>query len=498
MRSVNTSGIHASHPGIAIIALSFACALVLRWGAIEILPLCAVPAVALVISIIRRSDYGFAALPPLLLATSFPPAFSDPGTILFIMVASVWIVAELCRVRRATVPPYPSWLGKIMLLAAIIIIINLATAMHNGIAFSAWLRGLFPFLLFGLTIPLLLHKRSLSHWSCFVLALGLACLVLSAEILWIYCINQLWAPIASSSDLAQQFFSSAVGKHFAELNGTYEAPTIFFRITYILPEAAGLLPALGTVGWALAAHNHYKYARAFAVTAAAVCFCAAIATATRSMIFCCGLSIAIALMIYYWNSRERLLLSLRVGITVLLLSTPFLLGTPALQNLMIRTQTILHHTGKAIHASQDVGYRLQEYSQAWSAFVDAPLTGHGFGYIIKLAFVAPATGEQVVIKAPYTHNWIIYWLMVAGIPGLVLYGLITLVPLVKLHRFRSGSNQPITLVLAGSGILIASYGLFFAIYRTLPNVLGLTMLLAWAISNWSTPASARHNGGMGK
>lgn len=479
--------------GIQMLGLSFACMALLRWGGEPLLPLCAVLAITLVAYIVRAPQLGFAALPPLLLATSYPPAFDDPGTLLFILVGVVWVGTEMWRAH--VLPRYPAWLWKIALLAGIVLAINLATATHHGIALSAWLRGLYPFLLLGLAIPFLLRKLPTHCWQLLAAAVGLTCLVLSAEILYIYCANQLWETMPTTSDLAQRFLNSAQGKHFAALNGAYTHPIMTLRITLILPEAAGVFVPLGVVGWSLAAHMMPHRWRWIACAAAAICFCAAIATITRSMIFCCGLSISATLLLYYWNSRKRLTESAMIGAMVLAFSAPFFVTTAAFSDLLQRNRDLLENA-KSYKAStsanasistsalQDIGYRAQEYKQAWQAFANGPLTGQGFGHAIKLAFPKGFKGEIITVDATYTHSWILYWLMVAGIPGLLLYCLITFAPLVRLRAFRDVPHLSLTLVLAGAGMLLASYGLFFAVYRTLPNVICLSMLLGWTLSSY--------------
>lgn len=482
--------------GILMLSLSFACMALLRWGGEPLLPLCAALAIGLVLCMARAPQLGFAALPPLLLATSYPPAFNDPGTLFFMALSGVWIGTGIWQARASALPRYPSWLWKIVAFIGVVLAINFIAAIHHGISVSAWLRGLYPFLLLGLAVPFLLGKPPSDHWRFLALAVGITCVVLSAQILFIYCGNRLWEPLAITNDLVQRFFNSPQGEHSIALNGAYNNSTMKLRITLIFPEAASIMAPLGFVGWIFAAHGVPKFHRWVAIAAAALCLCAIIATATRSMVFCCGLSVGLTLLIYYWNSRKRFFESVAIGAIVLAVSSPFLLGTPALGDLWKRNQDLfkIHEHNPTEHnntehnntAYQDIGYRLQEYQQAWAAFVDAPLTGQGFGHVIKLVFPRGSSDEEVTVAATYTHNWVLYWLMVAGIPGLLMYGLMTLAPLVRLRAFRDSPNLPLTLVLAGAGILMASYGLFFAVYRTLPNVLCLTMLLGWTLSSWGT------------
>ncbi|KKB84098.1 hypothetical protein VW29_12005 [Devosia limi DSM 17137] len=214
-----------------------------------------------------------------------------------------------------------------------------------------------------------------------------------------------------------------------------------------------------------------------------------------------ALGIVAVPFIIWWNRRDRLVLAalaiaLAAAIAVVMLSSDnravALLGpiagngssislasgglppeTNGVQGLIAQAPLV-----QAIQ-QQDVA-RLAMLHAAWEAFKSSPIVGIGFGQIMPFAKAVNPDVDLGTLEN--LHSDIGNFAAMAGLLGVIAYGLVMLTPLSLLVPAAARSNRPLVL---GSLMLVVGYGvlgLTNAMFGVLPQTMLFVLLLGYLMA----------------
>lgn len=422
-----------------------------------------------------------------------------------IMVGTVWRLARdgalLGQLRR--------WLWLITALK-LFLALNLWVALGNAVPVSDWARGLIPFVFLTLFLPaaILLDEvpRRLEVLGLAVLGLGL---LLVVQVLFVYFAEGLHRPFFYRL-IAGEYVSSpppADPKEPGDILGPY-----YFRVTTRLAQSTdALLPLTLATAFVVSVMARERVWRACAFGIACLAAASILATYTRSMLLCGLLGMVGFGIVLLALNRQHFLRAVGTGAALVIVSIGVVFAInldPVWTN---RTLQLYYSLGldrylgpvfewmqqawqhavapfqggptieppsldPAIFASDvNVLTRLEEYRIAWARFLEQPWTGAGLGIRHEITFET-STGEQLVQQVGYVHNWIFYFLMVSGVFGTLLYAAILFGPvatfgtgLARARMLLTGVDRDRTVmvfsVIATGVLVLAAYGLFFAVFR---------------------------------
>jgi O-antigen ligase len=198
-----------------------------------------------------------------------------------------------------------------------------------------------------------------------------------------------------------------------------------------------------------------------------------------------------------WATVRRAAVVVAVGAVALAVVIPvamFLLqGSPAGIWLADQLDAFSHRvfdgvSTSALAVDSSTLARLQEDANLWRAFGEAPLFGHGLGYAYQLPFGRPDS-FTATLGTTYAHNFYMWWLVKAGIVGMIAFAVFALIPVVK--AVRTGS-APATIAAAVSLGLLAT-----CVVNPLPLepasslTLGLVLGAALAFSRRGAPEQSQ-------
>lgn len=485
--------------------LSLLVAYVLRIQIDGLLPLVVIGMGLLLHHLWRHPHNGFIVLLCLVYALPAVPQLQDAPTWAFVSAAVIWSIACVREWWQKGGGALAGWQSKALLAALVLLVINFIVAQRNGIELFVWLRSAAALLPLALILPALLLRQPEedASWKWIALTVGLISLSLAAEALWTYMYHQLWDKVALDSPVAQAFFATPMGQYFLEFSQVmhYGEP-IYLRIASIIPETQGILIPAGAVVWFAASVALPKRSwRWMAIIAATICFCAVSATLTRSMLLSVVLVQGI-ISIYYLSLRSyrhRLIgKALFQGSIVLF----FVLYFNIFQSFTVRTYALLNEWREyaivrmllpaqfemaplmsANAYRPETSYRLQEIEQVAYLFYDAPILGNGLGTSIIIDMPV-RTVKAESYRPRFVHNWVLYWLMVGGITGTLLFAAYLFAPLANLRRLNVPEHEMLRYAVISLTLILIIYGLFFAVCVTPPYTLLMAVLMDFTLQQY--------------
>ncbi|ULE32416.1 O-antigen ligase family protein [Mycobacterium sp. IDR2000157661] len=84
--------------------------------------------------------------------------------------------------------------------------------------------------------------------------------------------------------------------------------------------------------------------------------------------------------------------------------------------------------------------RLHENDSLWRAIGDAPVLGHGLGYAYQLPF-GEAGSFTATLGTTYAHNFYLWWLVKAGVLGMVAFAVFALLPVARALRSEAATAK---------------------------------------------------------
>jgi O-antigen ligase len=196
-----------------------------------------------------------------------------------------------------------------------------------------------------------------------------------------------------------------------------------------------------------------------------------------------------------WAAIRRLASIVAVGAAVLAVVTPaalFLLQNYAAGAWLSKQVDAFSHrvldgvSTSALEVDSSTLARLHENTNLWRAIGESPLLGHGLGYAYQLPF-GPAGSFTADLGPTYAHNFYLWWLVKAGVIGMVVFALFALVPVVRALR---AASAPATIAAAVSAGLLAICVVDpLPLERASSLVLGIALGAAAAFSRSAPPAA---------
>ncbi len=189
-------------------------------------------------------------------------------------------------------------------------------------------------------------------------------------------------------------------------------------------------------------------------------------------------------ILLFWYRRDRVVL-VTVGILVLgAVALGLAFGSSRALSAFSQIMQALASGGGS--ESVDV-YRTALYQSAWQQFLASPIYGRGFGQVMPWTVAAfPDLGALTTLE--HLHNDLADFAAMAGLLGVIAYGLILAAPLTNL-RAKGPAGR---VVILGSALLSAGYlslGMTNAMFGVLPQTVLFVTLLGYLIALGRAPDS---------
>ncbi|MFC3907952.1 O-antigen ligase family protein [Legionella dresdenensis] len=358
-------------------------------------------------------------------------------------------------------------------------------ATNQGVSFADWMRGIFPFLLLYLSIPISITlKEDFSFRIKWVL---IACAVLTLLILGyinsVFFVQGFYKIYWLNED-GFKVYNSEVWN-----SDTLSGPFLD-RITLTIQQATSELLPLGLVVFTLVSLFTKKpNIKIASMGCAALSLFAILETYTRSMLLSSIIVLGLVGLWLFFYKRDLINAYLKICTVLVMLSLTFVstLDTNSvwLGRISVFFKTIYHVNDRSVYLPSDNSNkddnllsRIVEYKIAWSQFSKKPLFGAGIGARHDINFPL-SNGQYIHKKVGYIHNWIFYWLMVGGLAGVILYSSFIIIPLYYVTRLPSEAWKLKVLVVSIM-LTMTFYSLFFAVFRLL--TFNLIFAIIWGIS----------------
>jgi len=377
-------------------------------------------------------------------------------------------------------------------------------AMSNGVILSDWIRAITPFLILYLIIPI-----SITFQSQF--ELKLKWLFVSFSVLALFLTLYINIIFFKENFYSFYWLLKKDGIKIFDINGDLDTSNLMgpfkARITMRIQQATSELLPVSLVWFSVVTvFCKRKEIRVLAGLLMLISLFAILETYTRSMLFSSVLvlifmgvvSLFLGDKLYkkYFKVMFFLLLSGLVFLESFNMSELWLGRLNSLtqtlfvtvgQNDELRTVTIDDTAQNDAKHDENLLVRVQEYKKAWNLFLLHPLFGAGLGIKHDMAFQV-SSGEYLFQKVGYVHSWIMYWLMVGGVFGLLFYSFLLFGPLYLYLKMDSKFNL-IKLVVILTIITISIYANFFAVFRLISFNLILALSCGVALSLLQTKYS---------
>ncbi len=303
------------------------------------------------------------------------------------------------------------------------------------------------------------------------------------------------------------------GRHFGWWNHPTQAGHMLAAgFALFLPMAlagAGPEPARPGLGAVLDHFPRPLNGRAFGVVAAGACAVGVALTGTRAAI---ASAIVIVLIVAGVGlARLRRARSRAIAIVALLVLVGAFALSPSGRHAIARFEQAARGVRAALASgdySSDDGVRVRHLAWAWSAFLDAPITGHGSGsyrgYVLERASNERASSEPGRALALvrdrthlHPHNTPMHLLATLGVVGLALWIIVVALALraVWVGRALGPTGDGIALALVALLVLIPAESLHHSSRTgaTMNSVLALCLLGAAAarLNHPPTPSAVR-------
>lgn len=452
----------------------------------------------------RIPGFGLLAIFPMLAMIAPTPAsigwreFSFALVLISSGISSIWRGRDIIFSEKK----YYSIVLSILL---VFLIFNFLAARYHNVSLADWVRGVLPFIFIGFSFPIFLEIRKnqkIEEWLFY--ALILSAFLFCWHVVSFYVDEKLWKPYSYIYKNSQWI---RINENDIALYGDsiYQFRA---RVTQLLQQATDvLLPAALAWGavillWAKQ-RVHIIFGSAIYILSTA----AMILTYTRSMLLTGLIIVALltAVSLKRYDVYTRIVI-LICPFVVAALSTIFIfdLSDIYLNRFVLLKQAFDYISGyytstadnlvqhsfpleSSMSNIQDANItsRIEEYKIAFKMFLESPFIGQGFGVRHDIAF-ATGHGDVIASSVGYIHNWFFYFLMVGGVSGLLLWVSVLLGPILIVVFVRDCSFE-LRWIIIGTIILLALYGLFFAVFRLITYNLILASVWGVALGQLSRP-----------
>lgn len=366
-------------------------------------------------------------------------------------------------------------------------------AMAQGISKEEFFRGIAPFLILYLSIPIsLTFKEAFAFRIKWILIVYcILSLLIIIHINSIFFIKAFYQPYWIDGQDIKIFNPDKL--LLATLQGPFRD-----RITLLIQQATSELIPVSMVIFTLITlfHKNY-YIKTVSFGGASLALIAILETYTRSMLFAplsilgvIGIWMVLQYKMFFRDYLKIIFFLSITGITfmhfihidsVWFSRLSVFIATihqDKPQKYSLPIQQVLDETIKQVtddkkheehigQAKQDDTFlsRINEYQVAYSYFLKKPLFGAGIGIKHEINFPL-SNGQYLHKNVGYIHNWIFYWLMVGGIVGLIFYISVLILPIFYLARLPSDLYL-IKFFTISTLLTLSVYALFFAVFRLL-------------------------------
>lgn len=369
-----------------------------------------------------------------------------------------------------------------ILTAGLLVGINGYVALSHGVPLTDWLRGLIPFAFLGLAIPFAIALRERPDRLPWLwLAVALLGVLTAGHVVFVFLgegLNQPYWLLGDGPD-APRVPESPLALH-QDARGPF-----WDRVTMRTPRATSVLLPLGLVAAFVMAGRSNSKAASVAATGLAVLFLAAILmTLTRSMLLAVLAVIGVVLLAtaLWWRGQLVRQLVLSIILIVSGWGLIYAIGLESLWNYRLNglLEAVNAHHSAAWISDDNVASRMDEIKIAWARFIEHPVFGNGLGSKHAMTFIGPE--GRVEKQVTYVHNWPAYFLMTTGFIGWAAYTALLAGP-VLLGGGGVVRTEPVMVTAMRAGVLVmAVYGLFFAVFRLID--FNLVLAAVWAMT-WS-------------
>lgn len=418
------------------------------------------------LAVVRPREFIFLVVP---FSFFIPP--TPPSIGLLELLFAVALVISVARIIFDTKDEFVlllrSWpLVFAALAVTVLLLINWYMAKGSGVPLGSWIRGVLPFGFLLYSIPIfLLVRKSPANADMWWISLLLAAAFLSSQVIRVYLVDELWQP-------SEYYLVDGAWKRALEQGGAsgHIPKMLMLRVTQRLQQATDVLLPIGAVlGSWHAVYGKTLWLRYLGVGTASLAVVAVTLTLTRSMhvAVLCGVLIVVMSAIAARHFLRTLVLSGVLLASFLLPILSFNLAPIYLNRTLQTVQYFDPYGGDAEgevapHRDENITARFEEYKIAHELFSESPIFGKGLGVVHKMRF-ANGVGGIVEADVGYVHNWVMYFLMVGGVVGLLLYSMILFGPLF-IGRLTQTSNSLLWSLVA----TVSVYALFFAVFRLIP------------------------------
>lgn len=369
-----------------------------------------------------------------------------------------------------------------------------------NVAALAWFRGIAPFTLIYLAVPISISLQNSfkKNFTLLLISCATLTLLLATYINYIYfieCLHKTYWLLAGSNT---KIYDAATHIQRLPLLGPYRD-----RITMRIPLATSELLPVGLVLFTInSVFQNRSILKGISLLSAIIILFSILETYTRSMLLSGMTSLGFtSILIYRYKPRLRrtimthlfIIVMAGVAFTNIVNINTILLGrlnllTDSLvslsQNYLYSSLPNFHrenkgntiqHTESKSTNDENVNVRVREYQIAYELFLKHPIFGAGIGVKHNIDFKT-STGISSPTSVGYIHNWILYWLMCGGLIGLVGYTSILLYPIYFIQRLGSAYSQE-KFIISSAVLTITTYSCFFAVFRLL--TFNLILAISW-------------------
>lgn len=441
------------------------------------------------------SPWGFflTAIPALF---GIPPAPThvDFGVLLVILLLFFYVISTYFEYlyKKNHIFNRGFFIGHAVLV--LLVVASYAQSTSHGIFFHNWLRAITPYLVLYLCIPISLsiqdEFKCKMHWL-FISFLTLAILQ-SLYINFIFFAKHYSSFYWLKEMDGEKIFNFDGALDVSQLLGPFKA-----RITMEVRQATSeLLPVSLVCFSAIAVFAKNKLLKAIAAFAMLITLSAILETYTRSM-FLAAVLVLMLIGVVALIKGSRLFIQY---ISVMLILTVYLIGFIYIFdmadiwigrfNTSVKTisanvshvDTVPNELNNAAvelqKKDENILVRMRENKIASNIFKQHVLTGAGLGIQHKISFQTKE-GEFLHQNVGYVHSIIMYWLMVGGITGLILYLSCFLVPMIMIYRMDA-QFYLFKIISISTLLTLIIYANFFAVFRLI--TFNLILAVACGIS----------------
>lgn len=368
----------------------------------------------------------------------------------------------------------------------ILLLIICASCVHSithGILFKEWLRAVVPFLVIYLIVPISLTVKNQFEFKAkwIFIAFSILAIELSVYINFIFFYEKYYSMYWLKSLDGEKIYDY-INLDVSSLLGPFRK-----RITLALNQATSELLPVSLVCFAtVAVFTRNRKIQLLLIFAMLSSLFAILETYTRSMLLSSILVLfllgILSLMLGSKLFKEYIKVLSVIGFSAFIfvqssgmgdiwigrMNTLFKFSASSgIENHSISSMNAIeNHSISSTYAyapDENVLIRLREYKIAFDLYKEHVLIGAGLGVKHQISFQT-SEGHYLHHNVGYVHSWIMYWLMVGGIIGLIFYMFFLLGPLILLYKIKSQFTL-VKVIVPSTLMTMAIYASFFAVFR---------------------------------